>query len=75
MLIVKKFMPKQTLRRSTLGKERYSCNEPVFSRNVSTIVTECIVGIIMEKAYFLSVNELSMRYVKPIALGKMVCWN
>ena len=24
---------------------------------------------------FLSVNELSMRYVKSIALGKMVCWN
>ena len=47
----------------------------VFKKCFHNCDRECIVGIIMVKAYFLSVNELSMRYVKSIALGKMVCWN
>ena len=47
----------------------------VFKKCFHNCDRECIVGIIMVKAYFLSVNELSMRYVKSIALGKMVYWN
>ena len=39
-------------------EERFSCNEPVFSGSVSTVVTGS-VGVITVSAYFLSLIELS----------------